>query len=54
MKAFWRRYLNEIVGLTIMVVMTIALIDGEAHTLGDKHAAGAEHKLIEVRLTIGK
>jgi hypothetical protein len=54
MKAFWRRYLNEIVGLTIMVVMTIALIDGQAHALGEKHATGPEHKMIEVRLTIGK
>jgi hypothetical protein len=54
MKAFWRRYLNEIVGLTIMVVMAIALIDGQAHALGDTHAMGPEHKVIEVRLTIGR
>lgn len=53
MKAFWRRYLNEIVGLTIMVVMAIALIDGQAHALTDKHVRGADHKVIEVRLTVG-
>ncbi len=54
MKAFWKRYLNEIVGVAIMIVMTITLIDGEAHALADRHAGGADHTVIEILLTIGE
>ncbi len=30
MKAFFIRYLNEIVGLTVMALMTLALVAGQA------------------------
>ena len=53
MKALWRRYLNEIVGLTMMALLTIALIDGEAHAVGGKHAGAESHKVIEIRFTVG-
>ena len=53
MKAIWRRYLNEIVGLTIMALMAIALIDGEAHATADSVAGALNHQVIEIRLTVG-
>ena len=53
MKALWRRYLNEIVGLTIMALMAVALIDGEAHATADSVAGAAKHKVIEIRFSVG-
>ncbi|NIV17590.1 MAG: hypothetical protein GWN47_04090 [Woeseiaceae bacterium] len=53
MKAIWRRYLNEIVGLTIMALMAVALIDGQAHANVDSIAGAAGHKVVEIRFTIG-
>lgn len=53
MKALMRRYLNEIVGLTMMALLTIALIDGEAHAIGGKHVDAKGHKVIEVWLSVG-
>ena len=52
MKASIDRYLNEIVGLTIMALMTVALIAGQANA-GMQEAAHHESSgLIEIRLTI--
>jgi hypothetical protein len=52
MKPFLDKYLNEIVGLTIMALMTVALIAGQANA-GLQAADFAEPKgLIEIRLTI--
>jgi len=52
MKASIDKYLNEIVGLTIMVLMTVALIAGQANAgLQEMDRAGAPG-LIEIRLTI--
>ncbi len=51
MKALFTRYLNEIVGLTIMALMTVALIAGQA----DARALGAAEEareVIEIRFTI--
>ena len=53
MKSLWGRYLNEIVGLTIMALMAIALIAGQAQATGDYDTAAAEGRdIIEIRLTI--
>jgi len=52
MKASFDKYLNEIVGLTIMALMTVALIAGQANA-GLQEADRAEASgLIEIRLTI--
>ena len=54
MKIFIRRYLNEIIGLTVLVLMAAALIEGQAHT-GYEHAAVEEARaLIEISLTIAE
>jgi hypothetical protein len=53
MKALFARYLNEIVGLTIMALMTVALIAGQADAKVRKDAAEAVRGVIEIRLTIG-
>ena len=52
MKAFFARYLNEIVGLTVMALMTLALVAGEADA--DMHRAAVEEvrQVIEIRLTV--
>jgi len=52
MKALFVRYLNEIVGLTIMALMTLALVAGQADAQGRVAAAEELHKVIEIRLTI--
>jgi len=51
MKALLERYLNEIVGLTVMVLMTVALIAGQAD--GKIHGAAVEdvRSGVEIRLT---
>lgn len=52
MKASFDQYINEIVGLTIMALMTIALIAGQANA-GLQGAERAESPgLVEIRLTI--
>ena len=52
MKASFDKYLNEIVGLTVMVLMTVALVAGQANA-GLQEADRAEASgLIEIRLTI--
>ena len=52
MKALFVRYLNEIVGLTIMALMTVALIAGQADAKFRKAAAEEVRGVIEIRLTI--
>jgi len=53
MKGLWGRYLNEIVGLTIMALMTIALIAGQAKATGNYDSAAKEaREIVEIRLTI--
>lgn len=52
MKALFVRYLNEIVGLTIMVLMTVALIAGQADANVGKGMAEGARDVIEIRLTI--
>ena len=54
MKAVWTRYLNEIVGLTVMALMTIALIAGQAQTqaTGSQSAQEESRPILEIRLTI--
>ena len=52
MKAFFIRYLNEIIGLTVMALMTVALIAGQADA--EVHQAAVEElrHVIEIRLSI--
>ena len=52
MKAFFTRYLNEIVGLTVMGLMTLALVAGQADA--EVHQAAVEElrHVVEIRLTI--
>ena len=52
MKTFFVRYLNEIVGLTIMGLMTLALVDGQAGAQVQKAAVDEVREIIEIRLTI--
>ncbi len=53
MKALLARYLNEIVGLTIMALMTVALIAGQAGAMTQKSAVDQMHDraIIEIRLS---
>ena len=52
MKATFEKYLNEIVGLTMMALMTVALIAGQANA-GIQTAASPEAQgIIEIQLTI--
>lgn len=59
MKAIVTRYLNEIVGLTIMVLMTIALIAAQSGALADQSGVLAEQTAtdlggpaVEINLTL--
>jgi len=52
MKALFVRYLNEIVGLTIMVLMTLALVAGQADADVQKAAVDEVRDIIEIRLSI--
>ena len=52
MKAIWRRYLNEIVGLTVMALMTVALIAGQSQATESKSAKEEIYPVLEIRLTI--
>jgi hypothetical protein len=52
MKAFFVRYLNEIVGLTVMALMTLALVAGQADAQVQKAAVDEVREVIEIRLTI--
>ena len=52
MKALWSRYLNEIVGLTVMALMTVALIAGQAKATGYESVSAGTHAAVEIRLTL--
>ena len=52
MKAFFVRYLNEFVGLTVMVLMTVALVAGQADAEVQKAAVEELRQVIEIRLTV--
>ena len=52
MKALFVRYLNEIVGLTVMALMTLALVAGQADAHLQKAAVDEVRDVIEIRLTI--
>ena len=52
MKALFIRYLNEIVGLTVMALMTLALVAGQADAEFHTAAASELRDVIEIRLTI--
>jgi hypothetical protein len=52
MKAFLTRYLNEIVGLTIMGLMTMALVAGQADAEMQQAAVEEVRQVIEIRLTV--
>ena len=53
MKALFLRYLNEFVGLTIMALMAVALIAGQADARTGHAAAEQAHDVIEIRVTVG-
>ena len=52
MKTFVQRYLNEIVGLTIMALMAVALISGQADAGLQRAAIDDAREIIEIRLSI--
>ena len=52
MKAAFEKYLNEIVGLTVMALMTVALIAGQANADFRKSASPEAPGIIEIQLTI--
>jgi hypothetical protein len=52
MKAIMRRYLNEIVGLTIMALMTIALVAAQAGTTVSDTVADDTPSKVDIRLSL--
>jgi hypothetical protein len=52
MRALFVRYLNEIVGLTVMALMTLALVAGEADADLQRAALDETRDVIEIRLTV--
>ena len=52
MKAFLVRYLNEVVGLTVMALMTLALVAAQADAEIQRAAVEEQRQVIEIRLTI--
>lgn len=52
MRAFFEKYLNEIIGLTVMGLMTLALIAGQAEAELQQAAVEELRQVIEIRLTI--
>jgi len=52
MKSLWTRYFNEVVGLTLMALMVIALIAGQAQATASKVAKQEVRPIVEIRLTI--
>ena len=54
MKALFVRYLNEVVGLTVMALMALALIAGQADAEVRKAAAEQAREIVEIRLTVAE
>lgn len=52
LKSFFDRYLNEIAGLTIMVLMAGALVAGQANADSRRAAIGDVRDAIEIRLGV--
>ena len=52
MKALWRRYVNEVVGLTVMALMVIALIAGQAQATAGAAAQDEAQPILEIRITV--
>jgi hypothetical protein len=52
MKTLITRYLNEIVGRTIMALMTGALIGGQADATSKEVVAEQGRAVIEIRVTL--
>lgn len=52
MKAFLVRYFNEIVGLSVMALMTLALVAGQADAEFQQLAVDEARQVIEIRLTV--
>ena len=52
MKAFFVRYLNEVVGLAVMALMAVALIAGQADAEVQRAAVEELRQVIEIRLTV--
>ena len=53
MKTIFVRYLNEIVGLTVMALMALALIAAQADADIHRAAVDEARRVIEIRLTVG-
>ena len=51
MKHLIRRYLNEIIGLTMMALMTIALVAGQADATTQEAAAKSAGDVIEIHVS---
>ncbi len=54
MKALFVRYLNEFVGLTMMALLAMALIAGQADAEVRKAAAEQEREILEIRLIVAE
>ena len=52
MKTLWTKYLNEVVGLTVMALMVIALIAGQAHGTATNGMQDEPLPILEIRVTI--
>ena len=52
MKAFFIRYLNEFVGLSVMALMTLALVAGQADAEIQRAAVEEVRQVVEIRLTV--
>jgi len=52
MKTLFVRYLNEIVGLTVMALMALALISAQADAEMQRAAVEEVKQVIEIRLTV--
>jgi hypothetical protein len=52
MKAFFIRYLNEFVGLSVMALMTLALVAGQADAEIQRAAVEEVRQIVEIRLTV--
>jgi hypothetical protein len=53
MKTLIVRYLNEIVGLTVMALMVIALVAAQAEATAAVAVGGEARDIVEIRFVIG-
>jgi hypothetical protein len=52
MKAFFTRYLNEFVGLSVMALMVLALVAGQADADIQRAAVEEVRQVVEIRLSV--